>query len=74
MALLKFRKISLSDWEALTVRDANTRYTVFNSDGSIYAEFIGDEIVSKDTGVGIIISEEEPDDMKDGDLWFKIIN
>ena len=42
MAMLKFRKLTLEEWLLLEEKDNNTRYTVFNEDGSIYGEYIGD--------------------------------
>lgn len=48
MALLKFRQISLADWQTLEVKDPDTRYIVYNEDESIYGEFIGEEKVTKE--------------------------
>lgn len=45
MAMLKFRGINLEDFEQLAVKDPDTRYLVFNSDGSVYAEYIGDTMI-----------------------------
>ena len=46
MALLRFRQISLADWQSLEVKDPDTRYIVYNEDESIYGEFIGDMSVA----------------------------
>lgn len=45
MALLKFRGIYLEDFEQLEVKDPDTRYIVFNPDGTVYGEFIGDQLI-----------------------------
>ncbi len=45
MAMLKFRGINLEDFEQLVAKDPDTRYLVFNSDGSVYGEYIGGEYI-----------------------------
>lgn len=45
MALLRFVGLNLEDFEQLPVKDPNTRYIVFNEDGTVYGEFIGDELI-----------------------------
>lgn len=45
MALLRFIGLNLEDFEQLPVKDPNTRYIVFNEDGTVYGEFIGDELI-----------------------------
>lgn len=45
MALLKFRGIYLEDFERLEEKDPNTRYLVFNSDGTVYGEYVGDKLI-----------------------------
>lgn len=53
MALLKFRQISLADWQTLEVKDPDTRYIVYNEDESIYGEFIGEEKVTAEVDAHI---------------------
>ena len=44
MSLLKFRKLTLTEWNALAVKDSNTRYTIYSDDGnSILDEYVGDK-------------------------------
>lgn len=45
MTLLKFRGIYLEDFEQLEVKDPNTRYLVFNLDGTVHGEYIGDKLI-----------------------------
>ena len=45
MALIKFRKLFIDEWEALVDKDKNTRYTIFDIDDKIVGEYIGSEPV-----------------------------
>ena len=59
MALLRFRGINLEDFEQLAVKDPDTRYLVFNSDGSIYGEYIGDKLIGTAERVKQLYEENE---------------
>lgn len=60
MSLIRFRQITLSKWNALIVKDPDTRFTVLNEDGTIYGEFVGDVPIFARTKVdGATIVQDE---------------
>ena len=48
---MKFKRLTLQEWQdlrELESKDPNTRYTVFNPDGTVYGEFLGPETTGVD--------------------------
>lgn len=60
MSILRFRRVELADWLLLTNKDPNTRYIVYNEDGSIYGEYIGDKLI----GIRPIDFEQRMEDLE----------
>lgn len=68
MALLRFRKITLTQWNQLTTKDPNTRFTVYDSQGNIYGEFIGNKpVFAHVKGDGRTIVTDENGNLKVSD-------